>query len=173
MDSNFWKVKSMQDFTPEEWEQICLKCGKCCCHKTYYGNSVLFYNRVCDNLDLKTGLCKNYENRLCDDCLEVNWQVLCKNPELLPEECAYRMLKEKGCLPEYHPLITGDSESVKKANQTVLDWEKVHNFAQIKKIVDEVAKETDEKGWSMEKYADTVNERLKNYPLLVTGKYKR
>ena len=66
--------------------------------------------------------------------------MLCKKPHLLPEDCAYRMLKEKGCLPEYHPLITGDDESVKKAKQTVLDWEDIHSIADIREATNAVLK---------------------------------
>lgn len=173
MGNNFWEVKSMEDFTHDEWEQICLKCGKCCCEKARHGNSILFYNRVCDNLDLKTGLCKQYENRLCDECLKVDWELLCNHPEIFSEKCAYRMLKEHGCLPKYHPLITGDTDSVKKAGQTVLDWENVHTFSQIKDAISKIVDEAGKQMWDAEEYADAVQQGLQTYYLQVMEKHKR
>ena len=173
MDKEFWRAKSMADFTQEEWDSICLKCGKCCAYKAIDANRhVNFYNRVCDGLDMTTGLCKRYENRLCEECLKVDLKMLCKKPHLLPEDCAYRMLKEKGCLPEYHPLITGDDESVKKAKQTVLDWEDIHSIADIREATNAVLKKANEEEWSMEQFEDAVSEAVKKFALRIVKSYK-
>lgn len=172
MDNEFWRVKSMEDFTQDEWDSICLKCGKCCAVKASDTRCVHFYNRVCDGLDMNTGLCKRYENRLCEDCLKVDFRLLCKQPYQLPEECAYRMLKEKGYLPEYHPLITGDSESVRKAGQTVLDWEDIHSIADIREATNAVLKKANEEEWSMEQFEDAVSKAIKNFTLHIVKTYK-
>ena len=174
MDNEFWKVKSMEDFTQDEWEKICLKCGKCCAVKASDINGkVYFYNRVCDGMDMNTGLCKRYENRLCDDCLKVDLLMLCKHPECLPKKCAYRMLREEGNLPEYHPLITGDPDSVKKAKQTVLDWEDIHSIAQIRDATDGILKKADEENWSMEQFEDAVSKAVQKFNLRVVEVFER
>ena len=173
MENNFWRVKSMQDFTHEEWEKICLKCGKCCAEKVFNGRSVLFYNRVCNNLDLRTGLCRQYECRLCYECLKVDWEMLCKHPEMLPETCAYRTLKEKGCLPEYHQLITGDADSVKKAKQSVLDWKGLHTNEEIQLVVASVFDKANKENWSSGQFEDAISEALASYHLMVVETYKR
>ena len=49
----------------------------------------------------------------------------------LPNTCAYRLLYEGKVLPEWHPLVSGDPDSVKKAGvliqdgvheEDVIDW---------------------------------------------------
>ena len=49
----------------------------------------------------------------------------------LPNTCAYRLLYEGKALPEWHPLVSGDPDSVKKAGiliqdgvheEDVIDW---------------------------------------------------
>ena len=30
MSNRFWEEKDLADFTEEEWEAICMNCGKCC-----------------------------------------------------------------------------------------------------------------------------------------------
>lgn len=173
MDNEFWQVKSMEDFTDQEWEQICLRCGKCCAVKTMDASKVYFYNRLCGGFDLESGLCKRYDTRLCDDCLKVDMEVLAKHPELLPETCAYRVLKEKGKLPEYHPLITGDAESVKKANQTVLDWKGVHTIENLELTVASVLDKANKGNWTSEQFEDAVHEAVKPFNLVIVEAYQK
>ena len=173
MKNDFWKVKSMKDFTQKEWEQICLKCGKCCVFKWDDGKDILFSNRLCDGFDVASGLCKRYDTRICDDCLKVDFKVLCEKSHLLPEECAYRMLKEKGYLPEYHPLITGYADSVKKAKQTVLDWEGAHSVADLRKATAEVVEKAKSANWSKQEFSDALKEAAKPYSLIVVRRYKK
>jgi uncharacterized cysteine cluster protein YcgN (CxxCxxCC family) len=42
--------------------------------------------------------------------------------EWLPSTCAYRLLANGEALPDWHPLITGDPDSVRAAGQSVSGW---------------------------------------------------
>lgn len=171
MDKKFYEVKSMEDFTEAEWESICLQCGKCCVLKSFEDGWVLFSNRVCDGLDMTTGKCSRYESRLCADCVKVDIHLVRDLPELLPETCAYRMLFEGKGLPKYHPLITGDSESVKKAKQRVLDWPNVHSSKDLRNDLMALNERAFKEKWPLDVLDREENNLFKRYPLLFVVRY--
>jgi len=122
--ANFWQEKRLSKMNHEEWESLCDGCGRCCLHKLEdESDDRVYYTRVaCDLLDIPSCRCKDYENRLkrMPDCL----QLSVKNAEYfdwLPPTCAYRLLAEGEDLPEWHPLITGDPQSVVDAGISVRD----------------------------------------------------
>ena len=117
--ADFYKTKEMSQFSDEEWEMICMRCGKCCMNKYGDETSVIFSNLMCRNFDLKRSCCSCYENRLSSSCVKVDLELLKNNINLLPHTCAYRLLYEGKGLPEFHPLITEDVNSVIKARETV------------------------------------------------------
>ena len=117
----FWKAKALSELTPAEWESLCDGCGKCCLNKLINDDDDLFFTDVaCRLLDLETCQCRNYSERrkhvpdcqvlTADNILEIKW---------LPSTCAYRLLAEGGELPGWHPLVSGDPESVHKAGISV------------------------------------------------------
>jgi uncharacterized protein len=118
----FWETTPLKEMTVEQWESLCDGCGKCCLEKfedEETGNIV--YSRVaCALLDLKTCRCRHYAERarLMPDCVTIVPQVLAW-PKWLPETCAYRLLAEGKSLPDWHPLISGDPDSVLEAGQSV------------------------------------------------------
>jgi uncharacterized protein len=118
----FWENTPLKEMTAEQWEALCDGCGKCCLEKfedEETGNIV--YSRVaCALLDLKTCRCRQYAERarLMPDCVTIVPQVLAW-PQWLPETCAYRRLAEGRPLPVWHPLISGDPDSVVQAGQSV------------------------------------------------------
>ena len=61
----FWKTKSLKDMTPNEWELLCDRCGKCCVVKLEdCDTQEIYYTNVsCKLLCEKTALCKDYVNR--------------------------------------------------------------------------------------------------------------
>ncbi|MFN3586255.1 MAG: YcgN family cysteine cluster protein [Moraxellaceae bacterium] len=112
----------MAELTPAEWEALCDGCGRCCLHKLEYEDTgEIAYTRVaCKLLDLASARCSDYAGRRrhVPDCVrltpdtlgEINW---------LPATCAYRRLHEGRGLPRWHPLLTGDPESVVRARISV------------------------------------------------------
>jgi len=114
--------KPLSELTSEEWEKICLKCGKCCMCK-YSGDGLIhFSNHICHYFDLNKGLCSCYEERFevaKGDCKKVSLELLENDLGLLPPSCAYRSLYEGRGLPVYHPLLTKDPKSVEKAGKTL------------------------------------------------------
>ena len=136
LEPNFWQTKSLLEMTESEWEALCDGCGKCCYRKYIQGRGKrqkLYYTRIaCNLLDVETGKCCNYSERfkIETDCTKLAKKNL---PDFgwLPNTCAYRLLYEGKPLPEWHPLISGDPDSVKKAGiliqdgvheEDIIDW---------------------------------------------------
>jgi uncharacterized cysteine cluster protein YcgN (CxxCxxCC family) len=118
MTDEFWKRKSLNDMSRDEWESLCDGCALCCLQKLQDEDSgdVYFTDIACKLLDVDACRCTNYAARaqLVSSCL-----VLSVNePEAfgwLPGSCAYRRLSEGKELPAWHPLVTGDPDSVHDA----------------------------------------------------------
>ena len=118
----FWNTKSLAEMTPEEWESVCDGCGRCCLHKLQDEDSgLMFYTNVaCRLLDRKRCRCRNYPQRMAivHDCLSLkadaetrfNW---------LPLSCAYRRLANRQPLEWWHPLVSGDPDTVHQAGISV------------------------------------------------------
>lgn len=52
------------------------------------------------------------------ECVTLTPQEL-EDPYWLPETCAYRLVAEGRDLPAWHPLVSGDPDSVWKAGESV------------------------------------------------------
>jgi hypothetical protein len=122
MTDQFWKRKSLAEMTAKEWDSLCDGCGLCCMHKVEDEESgELFYtNLACKLLDTDTCRCTDYANRAkrVADCLVLTPDST-EAFEWLPATCAYRLLAHGDELPEWHPLLTGDPESVHAAGISV------------------------------------------------------
>ena len=46
-------------------------------------------------------------------------QTVLTEPEILPKTCAYRLLAEGKSLPEWHPLVSGNADSIHDAKMSV------------------------------------------------------
>ncbi len=122
MAGKYWETKSLAEMTPEEWESLCDGCALCCMNKVEDEDTgdIFYTDLACKLLDLDTCRCTDYANRvkLVSDCMD-----LAHDEELsfswLPPSCAYRLLSEGRDLPPWHPLITGDPESVHDAGISV------------------------------------------------------
>ena len=121
----FWQEKSLRQMDRAEWESLCDGCGKCCVHKLEDEDSgeLVATNVACRLLDRRTGRCKDYRNRRAyvPECVRLTPEKVL-DLDWLPSTCAYLMLAEGKDLPEWHPLITGDPESVHAAGQSVRGW---------------------------------------------------
>ncbi|MBE6454629.1 MAG: YcgN family cysteine cluster protein [Alphaproteobacteria bacterium] len=120
-DANFWSKKELKDLSKEEWELLCDGCGKCCLNKIEIRGKVCFTNARCRFLDENSCLCKIYEHRFekVDDCRDIDLQTVLTEPEILPKTCAYRLLAEGKSLPEWHPLVSGNADSIHDAKMSV------------------------------------------------------
>lgn len=121
-DIPFWQRKRLEDMTASEWESLCDGCGKCCLEKLEDDQTgdVYYTDLSCSQMDTATCQCRSYENRQqvvpgCtvltpDNIHQFHW---------LPTTCAYRTLAEDRPLPDWHPLRSGDPDSVHEAGVSV------------------------------------------------------
>ena len=114
----FWKTTRLEDMTPEQWESLCDGCGLCCLNKLEDADSgEIYYTRAaCKYLDLAACHCADYENRQDNvpDCVALTPERL-RRLHWLPETCGYRLVAEGRDLAWWHPLVSGDKESVHEA----------------------------------------------------------
>lgn len=111
----FWREKSLQNMTNDEWESLCDGCGRCCLEKLedVATGELSFTDVACGLMDLQTGRCSNYAQRFrfMPDCVALNPQNV-NELRWMPSTCAYRLLAEGKDLPDWHPLISGDPQTV-------------------------------------------------------------
>lgn len=118
----FWLKKSMTEMTSEEWESLCDGCARCCLHKLedVDTDKVHYTSIVCRFLDQDACNCTQYERRseLVPDCVKLT-PVGALDYTWLPNTCAYRMVAEGKDLEWWHPLVSGDRETVQEAGISV------------------------------------------------------
>ena len=118
----FWKNTTLTDMTSDQWEALCDGCGKCCVLKLEDADTGdIYYTDVgCTLLDCDSSRCSDYANRKSQvpDCVVLrpdNLDAL----HWMPSTCAYRLLNDGADLPAWHPLITGDPDSPRRAGHSV------------------------------------------------------
>jgi uncharacterized cysteine cluster protein YcgN (CxxCxxCC family) len=122
METPFWKTKSLAELNDSEWESLCDGCGRCCLVKLEDEDdgTIYFTDIGCRLLDNASCRCADYPNRTArvPDCVrltagnlaELNW---------LPPTCAYRLVAAGRDLYWWHPLVSGDPETVHAAGVSV------------------------------------------------------
>jgi uncharacterized cysteine cluster protein YcgN (CxxCxxCC family) len=120
--TGFWRMKTLDELSRAEWEALCDGCAKCCLHRFEDKGTreIWFTNVHCRLLDTATCRCTDYANRSArvPDCVTLTPADL-EQPYWLPATCAYRLVAEDKDLPEWHPLVSGDPDSVLHAGQRV------------------------------------------------------
>jgi uncharacterized cysteine cluster protein YcgN (CxxCxxCC family) len=120
----FWKEKSLESMTQDEWESLCDRCGRCCLHKLEdEDDGQVYYTRVaCKLLDIHSGQCSDYENRhlYVPSCTNLSSRRA-EEFAWLPSSCAYRRLAQGKGLESWHPLCSGTQASVITADISIRD----------------------------------------------------
>ncbi len=121
--NDFWKRKSLEDMTHEEWESLCDFCGRCCLHKLEdIETQEICHTRVsCRLLNPVDSSCTKYNKRmlLVPDCVKVAPHNIQDIIHWMPKTCSYKLLYHKKDLPPWHPLITNDPLSTTKSGNSV------------------------------------------------------
>jgi len=118
----FWKQKSLEEMTAAEWESLCDGCGRCCLVKLEDEDSgeIAYTDVGCTLLDGEACRCGDYPRRSerVPDCVRLTPEAV-RTLRWLPPTCAYRLVAEGRDLPAWHPLVTGDPDSVHAAGVSV------------------------------------------------------
>ncbi|MBU3036445.1 YcgN family cysteine cluster protein [Tritonibacter mobilis] len=119
----FWEKKPLKKLSPREWEALCDGCGKCCLNKLEDEDTgeVALTRVACRLLDDQSCQCAHYETRhsFIPECIVLKPENLDTHAYWMPQTCAYRRLWEGNSLPDWHPLVTGDPDSVHRAGVSV------------------------------------------------------
>ncbi len=121
----FWETKTLDEMSPAEWDSLCDGCAQCCLNKLEDEDTGKIYlTRVaCGLLDVGSCRCTDYANRfeIMPDCLSIDIKAV-KSLRWLPESCAYRRIDEGRGLAWWHPLVSGDPDTVHQAGVSVRGW---------------------------------------------------
>ena len=119
----FWKRKRMEEMSGAEWESLCDGCGRCCLNKLQEEGSerTYFTDVACKLLDCTTARCRDYKNRQkkVSDCVLLTPKSV-RRIVWLPPTCAYRLVADGRDLYWWHPLVSGDPETVRAAGVSVV-----------------------------------------------------
>jgi hypothetical protein len=120
--ADWWQDKSLGELNDTQWEALCDGCAKCCLHKLEDEDSgEVFYTKVrCRYLDEQTCRCSDYAHRsvLVPHCIQLRAEDV-HALDWLPSTCAYRLRANGRPLPQWHPLVSGDADTVHRAGVSI------------------------------------------------------
>ncbi|PJE35944.1 YcgN family cysteine cluster protein [Pseudooceanicola lipolyticus] len=115
----FWETVPLNRMTQPEWEALCDGCGKCCLNKLEDEETgeIALTRVACRLLDDSSCRCAQYpiRHQFVPECIVLKPDTLDQHMTWIPATCAYRLLYEGRRLYDWHPLISGDPETVHAA----------------------------------------------------------
>ena len=118
----FWKTKTLEEMSNAEWESLCDGCARCCLEKLEDEDTgkIYFTHVSCKLLDSGLCACKDYPNRSdkVPDCVRLTPENV-RTLNWLPPSCGYKLVAEGRDLYWWHPLISGDPNTVHEAGVSV------------------------------------------------------
>ena len=118
----FWKTKTLEEMSDGEWESLCDGCARCCLEKLEDEDTgkIYFTHVSCKLLDAGLCACKDYPNRSkkVADCVRLTPENV-RTLNWLPPSCGYKLVAEGRDLYWWHPLISGDPNTVHEAGVSV------------------------------------------------------
>ena len=118
----FWKTKTLEEMSNAEWESLCDGCARCCLEKLEDEDTgkIYFTHVSCKLLDSGSCACKDYPNRSAKvpDCVRLTPENV-RTLNWLPPSCGYKLVAEGRDLYWWHPLISGDPNTVHEAGVSV------------------------------------------------------
>lgn len=121
-DLPFWRTKSLEEMTDAEWESLCDGCARCCLNKLEDEDTgrVVYTDVGCSLLDGESCRCRDYAHRSekVPECVRLTPHEV-RTLTWLPATCAYRLVAEGRDLYDWHPLVSGDPDSVHRAGVSV------------------------------------------------------
>jgi uncharacterized cysteine cluster protein YcgN (CxxCxxCC family) len=120
----FWQAKGLTEMSEAEWESLCDGCGRCCLNKLEDEETgeIFWTDVACKLLDHGSCRCSSYPNRhdFVPDCVKLDPdEVVRQEITWLPPTCAYRLIAAGEPLAWWHPLVSGDPETVHTAGISV------------------------------------------------------
>ena len=118
----FWETIPLDRMTAEQWESLCDGCGRCCLvrFEDEETGTVIPTHVACKLFDADTCRCTNYprRKRYVPDCIKLTPGNI-EELTWMPPSCGYRRVFEGRGLASWHPLVSGDPESVHNAGVSV------------------------------------------------------
>ncbi|WP_075218166.1 YcgN family cysteine cluster protein [Mongoliimonas terrestris] len=118
----FWIAKSLDEMSNAEWESLCDGCARCCLNKLEDEDTgaIAWTDVGCTLLDGESCRCRDYPNRSATvpDCIRLTPEEV-RTLSWLPPTCAYRLVEEGRDLYWWHPLVSGDPDTVHEAGISV------------------------------------------------------
>lgn len=118
----FWKRLTLDEMSSSQWESLCDGCARCCLNKLedWDTGDIVWTAIACELLDDDSCRCSDYEHRTTrvPDCIPLDPDTV-RSLTWLPATCGYRLVSEGRDLYWWHPLVSGDPETVHEAGISV------------------------------------------------------